>query len=108
MPTLWQAYAQAGDSILVKFADDLHTKYFDGELPADFDHIELMRHIKAKYDYLVSKGTYGALSQEQEQIIALTAQLEQVSGETLCLSKNMASQTKTNKPTNPAQANRAK
>jgi hypothetical protein len=111
MPTLWQAYAQAGDATLVKYADDLHTKYFDGELPAAFDHIELMRRIKAKYDYLVSKGTYGALSPEQEQIIALTAQLEQVSGETLRLSKKMASQTKANRPAapgNPQQANRAR
>ena len=94
MPTLWQAYAQSGDATLVKYADDLHTKYFDGELPANFDHIELMRRMKAKFDYLVSRGTYGALSPEQEQIIALTAQLEQVSGETLRLSKKMAEQAK--------------
>ena len=94
MPTLWQAYAQSGDATLVKYADDLHTKYFDGELPADFDHIELMKRMKAKFDYLVSRGTYGSLSPEQEQIIALTAQLEQVSGETLRLSKRMTEQAK--------------
>ncbi len=70
--------------MLVKYADDLHTKYFDGKLPATFDHIKLMCRIKAKYDYLVSKGTYGTLSPEQEQIIDLTAQLEQGSGETIC------------------------
>ena len=95
MPTLWQAYAQSGDATLVKYADDLHTKYFDGELPANFDHVELMRRLKAKFDYLVSRGTYGALSPEQEQIIALKAELEQVSGETLRLSKKIASQAKT-------------
>ena len=100
MPTLWQAYTQSGDAILVKYADDLHTKYFDGELPANFDHIELMRRMKAKFDYLVSRGTYGALSPEQEQIIALTAQLEQVSGETLRLSKKMAEQAKARKNKN--------
>ena len=94
MSTLWQAYTQSGDAILVKYADDLHTKYFDGELPANFDHVELMRRMKAKFDYLVSRGTYGALSPEQEQIIALKAELEQVSGETLRLSKKIASQAK--------------
>ena len=94
MPTLWQAYAQSGDATLVKYADDLHTKYFDGELSVDFDHVELMRRMKAKFDYLVSRGTYGSLSPEQEQIIALTAQLEQVSGETLRLSKRMTEQAK--------------
>ena len=91
LPTLWQAYAQAGDATLVKYADNLHTKYFDGELPANFDHVELMRRMKAEFDYLVSRGTYGALSPEQEQIIALKAELEQVSGETLRLSKKIAS-----------------
>ena len=53
--------------------------------------------MKAKFDYFVSQGTYGALSPEQEQIIALTAQLEQVSGETLRLSKKMAEQAKARK-----------
>ena len=98
MPTLWQAYTQSGDATLIKYADDLHTKYFDGELPANFDHVELMRRMKAKFDYLVSRGTYGALSPEQEQIIALKAELEQVSGETLRLSKKIASQARADNP----------
>ena len=54
MPTLLQAYAQSGDATLVKYADDLDTKYFDGELPANFDHITLMKRMKAKFNYLVS------------------------------------------------------
>ena len=58
-----------------------------------------MRRMKAKFDYLVSRGSYGALSPEQEQIIALTAQLEQVSGEMLRLSKKMAEQAKNRKNT---------
>ncbi len=67
MPTLWQTYAQHGDSTLVKYANNLHTKYFYGELPADFYHVELMRRMKAKFDYIVSRGPYGGLSPERNR-----------------------------------------
>lgn len=50
MPTFWQAFAPSGDLTLVKYANNLHAKYFDGELPADFDDIELTRRMKAKFD----------------------------------------------------------
>ena len=52
------------------------------------------RRMKAKFNYLVSQGTYRALSLEREQIIALKAELKQVSGESLRLSKKIASQAK--------------
>lgn len=53
--------------------------------------------MKAKFDSIVSRGTYGALSPEQEQFIALTAQLEQISSKTLHLSEKMAEQAKADK-----------
>jgi hypothetical protein len=44
----------------------------------DITHEELMKRAKAKYDLLVSKGTWGAKSQDQEKIIALEAQIREL------------------------------
>ncbi len=97
MLTFRQAHAQSGDLTLVKYADNLNVMYFDGEPPADIDYVDLRRRMKPKFEYTVSRGTYGALFPEQEQIIALTSQWEHMSGETLRLSKKMAEQAKAGK-----------
>ena len=55
----------------------------------DISHEALMARAKAKFDLLLSLGRWGTQSSEQQQILALTAQLTKVNDNALKISQQL-------------------
>ncbi len=95
---LFDAYLAVPDAEFHQYMKRLHDDWMDqvGEMKGiKFEH--LMQRAKAKYDLLVSLGKWGTKWQEQEELIALKAQLEGMKDAALQLTKklkNASNQTK--------------
>ncbi|KAL7565367.1 hypothetical protein ACA910_013587 [Epithemia clementina (nom. ined.)] len=92
---LWKAYAHAPDPKFIKYIDDLKDEYKDG--CANYTAQEVMTLAENKFDARVQTGEWAKPSDEQAEIVALTAQVE-------TLKKNMVGKPKANvaKPAAPA------
>ncbi len=55
--------------------------YLDGILGSTFNHEELLTRAMSKYDYLHTKGMWGAKSPDKEKIVAMSATLTKLKGE---------------------------
>ncbi|KAL7575398.1 hypothetical protein ACA910_007306 [Epithemia clementina (nom. ined.)] len=71
---LWKAYASAPDPKFVKYLDDLKDEYEDGR--ANYSAQEVMNLAENKYKARIQNGEWARLSDEQAEIVALTAQVE--------------------------------
>jgi len=84
MINLFKGYNAAGDDNFVKYMMDHKTKYDDGE---DYTPERLMQLALNKYTNLTRSKQWGALSPEQEKIVALTAEVKTIKDTNLKLSK---------------------
>jgi hypothetical protein len=102
MVNLFKGYAAAGDDNFVKYMADHKTKYDDGE---DYTPEQLMQLALNKFTNLTCSKQWGALSPEQEKIVALTTEVKTIKDTNLKLSKaiiqasNKGGSNKTNKGT---------
>jgi hypothetical protein len=70
---LFNAYEAAPDATFRKYVKDKRDAYEDGEV--DYTQESLMLLTKNKYNALVTKEQWGKATEEQEEIVALKAQL---------------------------------
>ncbi|KAL7566243.1 hypothetical protein ACA910_011306 [Epithemia clementina (nom. ined.)] len=92
---LWKAYAHAPDPKFIKYMDDLKDEYKDGR--ANYTTQEVMTLAENKFKARIQTGEWAKPSDEQAEIVALTAQVE-------TLKKNMASRPKASLTKPPAPA----
>ena len=70
LDNLFKGYKVACDKTFVKYIEQKETDYFDG---VDITPDSLMMRTENKYAALVERGSWGGMSEEQKQIIALTS-----------------------------------
>ena len=85
MTNLWKAYLSASDRDFVEFIKRKKDAYDEGE---DITADSLMVMAENKYRTLVQEERWNALSPEQTQIVALTAQLSKLKDGRVKLGKN--------------------
>jgi len=86
------------DDNFSKYWDKKHSDYWDGEpTMAGVTVEQLLGWAKTKFDLLVSQKKWGAKSKEMEDIIALRAEVENLQGTNLKLSKQLAQKQKDKK-----------
>lgn len=94
MINLFKGYESASDSEFVRYIRAKKDKYEDGD---DMEPEQLMTFALNKYESLVKNGRWNAKSVEQEQIVALSAELKQLKDTNLKLAKSVTSQVSGNR-----------
>ena len=94
MINLFKGYESASDSEFVRYIRAKKDKYEDGD---DMEPEQLMTFALNKYESLVKNGRWNAKSVEQEQIIALSAELKQLKDTNLKLARSVTSQVSGNR-----------
>lgn len=90
MINLFKGYVSASDSEFVRYIRAKKDKYEDGE---DLTPEQLMTFALNKYETLVKDGRWNAKSAEQEQIVALTAEVKELKDNNLKLARTITSRT---------------
>ena len=87
-PILKMLATKIPDANFTKYFTQKESDYWDETAEMKGISVEdLLKKAKAKYDLLKSQGTWGVLSQEQQDIIALKAELSTMTANNLKLSK---------------------
>lgn len=106
---LFDTYSHVPDAKFRKYMDDKKDAYYDNVNDmANTTWVDVMKKAKSKFDFLKQdpEHTWGAPSSEEEQVIALKAEIIKVKDKNLQLSKSL--QSKLDKLTEPnANANAA-
>ncbi len=84
----------------------MHEDYLDGKLPT-MTHESLMGMTKSKFNYLCNKGMWGAKSQDNDKIVAMTATINELKGQ-LKLSPQLAAVAETGNKKKKGQKNKNK
>lgn len=71
---LFKGYMAAGDSKFVKYIEDIQEQFYDERVSCDYK--EVMKLALNKYTNKKRDNSWGVSLQEQQQIVALTTQVE--------------------------------
>jgi hypothetical protein len=77
---LFEAYSVVPCYHFKKYISRQHEDYLDGILGSTFTHEVLLTRAMRKYDYLHTKGMWGAKSPNDEKIVAMAAALTKLKG----------------------------
>ena len=77
---LFEAYLLVPCYNFVKYIGTKHDEYLDGNL-ASLTHEAMMSMAKRKFDFLKTKGKWGAKSPDDEKIVAMAAEIKSLKGQ---------------------------
>jgi hypothetical protein len=78
--TLFEAYLLVPCYNFTKYIGTKHDEYLDGNLTS-LTHEAMMSMAKRKFDFLKTKGKWGAKSPDDEKIVAMTAEINTLKGQ---------------------------
>ncbi len=77
---LFKAYSVVPCYHFKKYISHQHEDYLDGMLGSTFNYEVLLTRAMSKYDYLRTKGMWGAKSLDNKKIVAMSAALTELKG----------------------------